>query len=133
MKAYIAVSFNKRQSVNDVIDIITTALKQFSVESFVFADHYHFAPDEETQMMQQAMAAIDNSDIVIAETSHKAIGIGVEVGYAKAKQVPVIYMRQKNAPHSTTVAGISDFHVIYADANDLQQQLHTLMVSVLKR
>ncbi|GAB2815510.1 hypothetical protein [Ferruginibacter profundus] len=79
------------------------------------------------------MEAIDSSDIFIAETSYKAIGIGVEAGYAKAKQVPVIYMRQINAAHSTTVAGISNYRVIYADASDLQQQLQTILQLILKK
>jgi 2'-deoxynucleoside 5'-phosphate N-hydrolase len=55
------------------------------------------------------------------------------VGYAKAKHKPVIYMRQKDAPHSTTVAGISDYHIFYADMEDIQQQLQSVIVSILKK
>jgi 2'-deoxynucleoside 5'-phosphate N-hydrolase len=133
LKAYIAVSYNKRQTAHTVINTITATLKQFAIEPFVFVDHYQFTAVEETLMMQQAMADIDSCDILIAETSHKAIGIGVEVGYAKAKHKPVIYMRQKNATHSTTVAGISDYHIFYADMEDIQQQLHSVIVNILKK
>ncbi|MEO5581154.1 MAG: nucleoside 2-deoxyribosyltransferase [Saprospiraceae bacterium] len=69
------------------------------------------------------MNDIDHCDILIAETSNKGIGIGVEVGYAKAKGKPVIYIRQKDAEHSTTVSGISDFQMIYSDSNNLKNQL----------
>jgi len=72
------------------------------------------------------MADIDNSDILIAETSNKGIGIGIEVGYAKAKGKPLIYLRNQNAEHSTTVSGICDFQIIYKNIHDLKNQLiHT--------
>ena len=74
-------------------------------------------------MMQQAMLSINDCDLLIAETSDKGIGIGVEVGYAKAKEKPVIYMRNKSAEHSTTVSGISDFQVVYKDVTELKQLL----------
>lgn len=78
-------------------------------------------------MMQQAMASIDDCDLLIAETSEKAIGIGIEVGYAIAKGKQVIYIRNKNAEHSTTVSGTSDFQIVYDDANDLEQQLNSVL------
>ena len=53
-------------------------------------------------MMDHAMRDIKNSKVLIAETTYKGIGIGIEVRYAKAKGIPVIYLRQKNAEHSTT-------------------------------
>ena len=41
--------------------------------------------------MKQATADIDKCDILIAETSDRGIGIGIEVGYAKAKKKPIFY------------------------------------------
>ena len=81
-------------------------------------------------MMQQAMADIDKCDLFVAEVSDKAIGIGVEAGYAKAKGKPVIYIRGKQAEHSTTVAGISDFQIIYGDLADLQKQLSSALKQI---
>ena len=75
-------------------------------------------------MMKEALKRLDECDLLIAETSDKAIGIGVEAGYAKAKGIPVIYLRREDAEHSTTVAGISDVQIIYHDINDLSDQLH---------
>lgn len=70
-------------------------------------------------MMQQAMKDIDSCDLLIAETSDKVIVIGIEVGYARAKGKPVIYVRHHNAEHSTTISGISDFQIIYINPKDL--------------
>jgi nucleoside 2-deoxyribosyltransferase len=77
------------------------------------------------------MDDIRRCDIFIAETSKKGIGIGVEAGYAKAKGKPVIYIRQKDAEHSTTVGGISDFQIFYVDTIDLRIQLAKIINSII--
>lgn len=123
MKAYIAVSYSQRTEMKDTITAIKETLTEAGISPFIFVDKYSFDPAQEKQMMEQAMKDISSSDIFIAETSHKAIGIGVEAGYAKAMGKPVIYIRQAEAAHSTTVCGISDFQVIHHDAADLKTQL----------
>lgn len=121
MQAYIAISFSHRPLLTEAIQAITEALQHHQILPFVFVDQYHFSQQQEKEMMQQVFADIDASDLLIAETSEKAIGIGVEVGYAKAKNI--IYLRHHAAEHSTTVASSSDFQIIYQYAADLKQQL----------
>ena len=75
------------------------------------------------------MAEIDRCDLLIAETSEKGIGIGIEVGYARAKGKPVIYCRHQEAEHSTTVSGMSDFQLVYQDTEDLKTKLNTILHS----
>lgn len=123
MTAYISVSYSKRKLIDKELNAITDTLNKFKIVPFIFVDNYKFDLTQERQMMEQAMRDIDNCSILIAETTDKGIGIGIEVGYAKAKNKPVIYVRQKNAEHSTTVSGISDFQIIYEDNNDLQKKL----------
>jgi nucleoside 2-deoxyribosyltransferase len=96
-------------------------------------DRYSFASDQEQEMMKQAMKDIDDSDFLIAEASHKAIGLGVEVGYAKAKNKPIVYLRKRNAEHSTTVSSISDFHVIYDTISDLETKLSQVIIGLPNR
>ena len=123
MTAYISVSYNKRKFLQKELDAIADALNFFAIISFVFVDKYSFSPRQEKEMMELAFAEIDKCELLIAETSDKAIGIGIEVGYAKAKNKPVIYLRNKNAEHSITVSGSSDYTIIYSDAGDLRMQL----------
>ncbi len=123
MKAYIAVSFVARNQFKDELDIVCQTLKHGNIEPFVFVHHYHFRPEEETAMMQHAMMEIDRCDILIAAASEKAIGIGIEAGYAKGKGKTVIYIRQKAAPHSTTLSGISDHQILYKDLPELTTRL----------
>jgi 2'-deoxynucleoside 5'-phosphate N-hydrolase len=132
MTAYIAVSFKKRKSVEQEITALKMMLSNLSINAFVFVDQYQFDSDHEKEMMQQAMHDLDRCDLLIAETSDKGIGIGIEVGYAKAKNKPVIYMRNKSAERSTTVSGISDYQILYEDTDDLQTQLQTALAQIKK-
>jgi len=129
MQAYISIGFSKRQLLKAELEVITKTLSQIKVDSFVFVDKYKFDATQEQQMMKQVFSDINKSDLLIAETSDKGIGIGIEVGYAKAKGKPVIYLRHINAEHSTTTSGTSDYQIIYNDTINLQQQL----MDVLKR
>jgi 2'-deoxynucleoside 5'-phosphate N-hydrolase len=123
MVAYISINFAKKESFTNEVNAIKRALHEFQIESLVFVDNYTFNVTQEREMMKHAMAEIERCDLLIAETSDKGIGIGVEVGYARAKNKPVIYVRKITAGHSTTVSGISDFQIIYKNAEDLQRQM----------
>ena len=84
-------------------------------------------------MMQQVMTDISNCDILLAETTHKGIGIGIEAGYAKAQNKPVVYLRQHNAEHSTTLSGISDYQIIYESTEALSKQLSLVLGNIIDR
>jgi nucleoside 2-deoxyribosyltransferase len=132
MKAYISISYNKRHELNNELQSIIETLKKFYIKPFVFVDNFKFSSGQEKEMMQQAILSINDCDLLIAETSDKGIGIGVEVGYAKAKEKPVIYVRNKKAEHSTTVSGISDFQIIYDDIKDLKEQFTIVLSRVIE-
>ena len=131
--AYISVSYSKRHLLNEELLVITEVLTQFDIKPFVFVDNYQFDETQEKVMMQQAFADIDKADMLIAETSDKAIGIGVEAGYAKAKGKTIIYIRHINAAHSTSVAGTSDHQIIFSNTNDLALQMKNLLTVIQQK
>lgn len=131
MKAYISISYQRRRSLNTAITAIMSVLEEHQVESFVFVDHYKFEESQEEEMMRSALGELEQCDLLIAETSHKGIGIGIEAGYAKAKNKPVVYLRHKEAEHSTTLSGASDHRVIYKNTDDLQQQLVLIIKEII--
>jgi 2'-deoxynucleoside 5'-phosphate N-hydrolase len=132
MTAYISVSFSKRKLIDEELSAIINTLHQHKIEPFIFVDNYEFELTQKREMMQQAMTDINNCDLLIAEVSNKGIGIGIEAGYAKAKNKPIIYIRKKEAEHSTTVSGISDVQIFYSDVNDLQKQLAGALKEIIK-
>lgn len=131
MTAYISVSFSNRSEADPALQAIRKTLQQHQIQSFVFVEKYRFAKTEEKAMMTQCMADIDKCDLLIAEVSDKAIGVGIEIGYARAKKKPVIYLRHISAEHSTTAVGISDHVIIYENETDLNNQLNTVLKSIL--
>jgi len=131
MTAYISVSYSKRKELKWALDAMVATLRDLNIDAFIFATAHTFTVTQENQMMLLALAEIDRCDIFIAETSDKAIGIGIEAGYAKAKGKPVIYTRQITAEHSTTLSGISDYHFFYNDTNDLQHQLAAVINKIM--
>ncbi len=131
MRAYISVSYQQRNALREELNAIKEALISLQIEPFLFVEQYQFDPSDESNMMKQALADIDSCDMLIAETSDKAIGIGIEAGYAKARNKPVIYLRKKSAPHSTTLSGISDYRVYYETAGDLQSRLEPILKKIL--
>ncbi len=133
MSAYISISNNKRKELISTLNAITDTLKANNIEPFIFIDNYEYDAQQENQMMLQAMEDIDKSDLLIAETSEKAIGIGIEAGYAKATHKPVIYLRHIASEHSTTHSGISDYQVIYENELNLQMKLGDANASIIMK
>lgn len=128
-RAYLAISLSNRPKLEEELGHIQSILKRKGIEVFIFVDHYHFSKEQEKEMMQTAFREIDRSDLLIAELSKKAIGVGVEVGYAYAKGIPVLYLRQELSEPSTTVAGSSTYQIVYQNPKDLKQQLDGLFRS----
>jgi nucleoside 2-deoxyribosyltransferase len=126
-KAYLSIGYQNRQQLNAETETIRKVLASFQIELFVFVDEYRFPAQEEKQMMQQAFKEIAASDLLIAEVSEKAIGVGIEIGYAIALKKPVIYLRNKEAEHSTTAAGSADHSIIYKNLPDLAEKLREIV------
>ncbi|MEM6284515.1 MAG: nucleoside 2-deoxyribosyltransferase [Chloroflexota bacterium] len=131
--AFLSISFQHRKKIPEVIQTIKKVASINDIELVVFVDQYVFQQDEERQMMAVSRNDIDRSDFVLAEVSHKAVGVGVEVGYAVGTGKPVIYMRQEKAEHSTTIAGISTHHVIYSSVTELEEKLQAVIKACILR
>lgn len=129
-QVYISCSFAKRKELDQVIECIKKALLAQGYSPWVFVDNYFFTLEQEKEMMRQAMQDIAASVFLLAETSDKGIGIGIEAGYAKALNKPVVYLRNQTAEHSTTLAGISDYQIVYADEADLAIQVEKVVQAI---
>lgn len=130
-KAYLSIGYQNKQHLRSEIEIIQQTLSGFHIQLFIFVDAYQFSPQEEKQMMQKAFSKIDSSDLLIAEVSEKAIGVGIEIGYAIAKNKPIIYLRNENAEHSTTAAGSAQLVIIYKNTVQLAEELALAISSLI--
>ena len=122
-KAYLAIGIQSRNQRNTEIDTLRTVLTNAGYTLFIFVDVYHFSPEQEKEMMQTAFGEIRNADLLIAEVSEKAIGVGIEIGYAAALAKPVLYLRHEATAHSTTASGAADAAILYRNTKELGWQL----------
>ena len=129
--AYFGISKSNRVHFDKEIHQLKKCLVKHSIELLVFVDKYNFKAGEEKEMMTIAFEEIDSSNFPIVELTKKAVGVGVEVGYAFAKQIPIIYIKRKDANHSTTVEGCSDYSIEYENEFYLSEEIEKI-ISKLK-
>jgi nucleoside 2-deoxyribosyltransferase len=127
MEAYISIGRVNRNLLDKEISAVTETLAAIGISSNIFVDRYSFRADQEKDMMARAMSEIDRCDLFIAEVSEKGIGVGVETGYARAHNKTILYLRHADVEHSTTVSGVSDYHVFYRDAGALKLKLEKIV------
>ena len=129
--AYLAISLSNRPRFDAEVKAIRQCFQTFDWELLVFVDTYNFSPEEEKTMMQTAFSDLDQCDLLIAEVSKKAIGVGVEVGYAVGKGKPIIYLKRKQASYSTTVGGSADHFIEYENSVELALKLKETLTTIL--
>jgi len=126
-KGYLAISYSNRKYFDEVVEALKVVFASKNKELLVFVDKYDFNKNQEREMMQTAFDEIDSSDILIAELSSKSIGVGIEIGYAYAKEKEIFYLRKKGADYSTTAAGCSNEIIEYINEEDLVEQIEELL------
>jgi len=120
-QVYLAISYSHRKNFDKEIEILTELCKNYNIELLTFVDKYNFKDNEEKEMMKTAFLEIDKSEFLIAELTTKSIGVGIEIGYAYAKEKPIIYLRKKDSEYSTTASGSSTFGIEYENELDLRE------------
>ena len=126
-KGYLAISYSNRHLFDNEIECLKQLFNENDLELLVFVDKYNFRPEQEKEMMESAFNEIDNSDFLVAELSTKSIGVGIEIGYASAKNKPVFYLRKKGSEYSTTASGCSSYIVEYRNELDLKESMKKLL------
>ncbi len=118
-KAYFAISYSNRKQFDKEIENLKNLFNKNNIELLVFVDKYNFKANQEKEMMKVAFEEIDSSDFLIAELSTKSIGVGIEIGYAFAKEKPIFYLRKKDSKYSTTASGCSNYLIEYENELNL--------------
>jgi hypothetical protein len=72
-------------------------------------------------LMTATFDAIRSSQILVVDLSEKAVGIGIEAGYAYAHSVPVFTIAPKGGEVSATLEGISTAIGFYRTLEDLRE------------
>jgi nucleoside 2-deoxyribosyltransferase len=126
-KAYLAISYSNRKLFDKEVKTLIELFEKNNIKLLVFVDKYDFKENEEKEMMETAFQEIDKSDFLIAELTTKSIGVGIEIGYAFAKEKPILYLRKKDSEYSTTASGSSSYIIEYENEFDLRKSIDKLL------
>jgi len=126
-KAYFAISYSNRKQFDKEVDSLQNLFNKNNIELLVFVDKYDFNANQEKEMMRVAFEEIDSSDFLIAELTTKSIGVGIEIGYAFAKEKPIFYLLKKDSEYSTTASGCSISVIDYENELDLCDMMEKLI------
>lgn len=122
MKAFLSIKYFPDLRNKNRIQAISSALKQNGIDSVCIVrdlEQWGAVTFESQELMARTFAEIDSSDWVIVDLSKKGTGVGIEAGYAHAKNIPIMTIASKGAQISETLRGISRCVFIYADINAL--------------
>ncbi|RLD22867.1 MAG: hypothetical protein DRI71_06830 [Bacteroidetes bacterium] len=131
-KAYFAISYTNRELFDKEIESLKNLFNKNNIELLVFVDNYNFKANQEKEMMKIAFEEIDSSDFLIAELTTKSIGVGIEIGYAFAKEKPIFYLRKIYSEYSTTASGCSISVIDYENELDLYDMMGKQIRSKIK-
>ena len=124
MKAYISIKYRADNSNKDCIEKISSALERNGFETVCIArdiekwGEIQLSPHE---LMQRALAEIDSSNLLVVDLTEKGVGLGIEAGYAYAKQIPIVVIARQGSDISTTLRGIAQELFLYDDFEELVQ------------
>jgi 2'-deoxynucleoside 5'-phosphate N-hydrolase len=122
MKAYLAIKFKEDFSNRNMIEDISNILKKSDIETVVMArDFEKWGEIKSTpkKLMRETFKEIDSSDIIVIEFSEKGVGLGIEAGYAYAKQKPIFVIAKNGSDISSTLEGIAKEVIFYDHLDDL--------------
>ena len=124
MRAYLAIKYHADHSNRPRIESISEVLESMGYETLCVTRDleqwglYTFTAHE---LMNQSFAMIDSSDMLVVDITEKGVGIGIEAGYAYARQIPVYTIIKNGLPVSTTLLGISKAVCEYENYSDIKE------------
>lgn len=123
MKAYIGIKYHKGYINKPVVDKISSALEKKGYKTMcIIRDIEKEGQLRYTshELMKITFKEIDDSDVVIIELTEKGVGLGIEAGYAFAKNVPIITIAKSGSDVSETLVGISKTVIFYDNIGEIE-------------
>ena len=115
MKIYVAHSrsFDFEKELYDPIKSSSLAREH----AFIFPHGENAGPFNSKELFQSGC------DLIIAEVSYPATGLGIELGWADMLRVPVICMYKNGAKISGSLKAVTNEFLEYSDTDDLIAQV----------
>jgi len=118
MKIYVAHS-NKFDYITKLYEPLKT--------SNILKIHHFFFPHDEINKEVKTKGIIEEYDLVIAEVSLPATGLGIELGWADYSQTPILCVHEKGAKYSSSLKFITNNFVEYENSDDLIKKVNLFL------
>lgn len=129
MKIFVSYRFTGEslKNLNTLLGTVKTGLENNGVDSFCsffYEDHYRLNKFDSRQIMDHALGELDNAQALlgIITTEEKSAGMLMEVGYALARNVPIILAFQADVPRMY-LRDMADASFTWTDLHDLEHKL----------
>lgn len=122
MKAYLGIKFYGDYSNREVIEDISSALEQSGFQAVCMVrdvEQWGRIRFEPQALMEKTFEEIGSSDIVVIDLTEKGVGLGIEAGYAYAKDIPIVTVAKSGSDISDTLKGISQGIFLYEKPDEL--------------
>jgi 2'-deoxynucleoside 5'-phosphate N-hydrolase len=122
IKAYLGVKYYEDHRNKQDTELISMVLKRNGIETVCVARDIEKWGDTQLpskELMKRTFYEIDHSDIVILEMSEKGVGLGIEAGYAFAKERPVFVLIKEGKELSNTMDGVATKVILYGDPEEI--------------
>lgn len=132
MKIYFAIKYHEDNKNRELIESISDILDQYGHNSICIAkdiEKWGENSYDPRELMQISFTVIDKADLVLIEFSEKGVGLGIEAGYAKATNKPIIVICKSGSDVSDTLKGIAKEILFYEKLSDLKPALKRLIIS----
>ena len=128
MKAYIGIKYYEDYRNKTIIDKISSALerKGYRTSCIVRDIQNHQVKYNSQELMKVTFKEIDECNLVIIDLTEKGVGLGIEAGYAFAKDIPIITVAKQGSDISETLEGISKEIFFYKDIEDIEMAIDKL-------
>lgn len=129
MRAYIGIKYHEDYSNKLIVDRISSILEKKGYETICVVrdiesnQQTEYSPHE---LMKLTFEKINICDLVLIELTEKGVGLGIEAGYAYAKEIPIVTIAKTGSDISETLVGISNKILFYDDIEDIEVQLNSL-------
>lgn len=123
MKAYIGIKYHEDYRNKAIVDKISSILENNGYETICIVrdiniEHQNrYSPCD---LMKLTFEKIDSCDLVIIDLTEKGVGLGIEAGYAYAKETPIITIAKSGSDISETLVGISKKIFFYKNIEDIE-------------
>lgn len=85
--------------------------------------HEWIFPHDEKQKNIHSKELIATSDLILAEVSLPATGMGIELGWAEDRNVPILCISEKDYPVTNALKFITSYFITYENSVDMIQKI----------